>query len=368
MTTLDQEAPRARAQLAAAAPSARERYFDFEQGISIRAVIAISVLAGLLARGLAPALPGLAVGMESFIAVASRLAAVLSMVAVAGALSASARLTARLFGDIDIDVPYRVIVVPAGICASMLAVAAVFRSLNAELNLVLAFASAGPVLVAAPLLLRRVETRAAGLVFVLTGAAGLVHVLGRAVAVHAADEANVSVFRLAQWTETLASLVDIATIGLVAAYVVARSSQRARVALGVCALLGLALAVVATRGTEPESPWWQVLAGRVLDQFLRNPDPFLPGLLRYVIEVATLFFVAVTLVLKRQLGQIGVLLAACLAGRAAADIPIPALLLLLAALLAPQAVAAATAGRPSSARADDQRPENDHEIGHGSEK
>jgi hypothetical protein len=321
---------------------------DLERGASIRTVIGLAMVSGLLARGLAPALPGLAVGMESSIAVAARIAAVLSLVAVAGALAASARLTARTFADTSLDATYRFMAVPAGLCVGVLAVASIFQNLNPELCLVLAFAATGPVLLAAPMALRRPEYRAAGLVLSMTGGAGLLHVLGRAIALHAAEEASVSGFRLSQWIETIATVVDVTTLGLVGTYLARRASRRARWILGGLGLVLFGLVLAASKGAQPDSAWWQVLAGRTLDQFLRNPDPFLPRVLRHAIEVSGLLLAGVSLAASGAAGRVGTLFAACLMGRGAADIPMPALILLLAGLLVPFPIAASKPKPPAS--------------------
>lgn len=335
MTTVDHEAARAEKQRLAEPRSEGARTAFFEHGVPVRAVVALVVLANLLARGFAPALPGLAVGIESYIALAGRVAAVLSMVAVAGALAAMARLTARSFDTSRLDVPYRVMAVPGAICASVLAVAAVFQGLSPNLSLVLAFATAGPLLLAAPLALRRAETRAAGLVLALAGAAGLLHVVGRAVALHAAEEASVTGFRVAQWLETFATVIDVSTLGVVGAYVWRRSSTRTRAVLCATLLAGLFVVFVASGAREPDAPWWRVLPGRMLDQFLRNPAPFIPEIVLYAVEVTSLALVVVALALHARLGAVSALFAACIAGRAAADIPVPALSLLLAGLMTP---------------------------------
>jgi len=312
-----------------------ERRIDLERGASVKTVIGLTIVSGLLARGLAPALPGLAVGMEGSIAIAARIAAVLSMVAVAGALAASARLTAQTFADSSIDASFRFMAVPAGVCVGVLAVASIFQGLNPELSLVLALAATGPVLLAAPMALRLPQHRSAGLVLAMAGGAGLLHVLGRAIALHSAEEASVGGFRLAQGIETFATLIDVSSLGLIGTYLVRRASKRARWILGSSAVALLGLVVAASKGAQPDSAWWQVLAGRTLDQILRNPEPFLPRVLRYAIEAAGFLLAGLSLAAGGASSRIGTLFAACLVGRASADIPIPALILLLAGLLGP---------------------------------
>jgi hypothetical protein len=104
------------------------------------------------------------------------------------------------------------------------------------------------------------------------------------------------------------------------------------------------------------------LLGRGLERLSREQSSILPLAFSHLLNAGALLTAAAALVSG---GELGLVLAACLAARAALDIPIPALMLQLAALYLPLlralptakiAAAAAAAGPTASGVATDAVP------------
>jgi hypothetical protein len=112
--------------------------------------------------------------------------------------------------------------------------------------------------------------------------------------------------------------------------------------------------VIAMRGSAPGASTLSVLLDRALEKLARDQSSLFPPAMTHVLNVGALLAALVALFGKT--GDLGVVLAACLAARAALDIPIPALMLEMGALYLPFAratgggvTASAAAASPPSA-------------------
>jgi hypothetical protein len=96
-------------------------------------------------------------------------------------------------------------------------------------------------------------------------------------------------------------------------------------------------------GAEDAQPWRLVVA-RALDALTAHPDPFIGSAVRYFAELSAVLVAAVALWVRRPEG-VGASLAFALLARVSGDVPVCALMLMLAAL---SAVAASLTPPPSS--------------------
>jgi hypothetical protein len=98
--------------------------------------------------------------------------------------------------------------------------------------------------------------------------------------------------------------------------------------------------VLALRSSAPGSSTLSVLLGRGLEKLGRDQTSLLPTAFSHLLNIGALL--AATAALASGGGELGLVLAACLAARGALDIPIPALLLELGALYLPFVRSAST--------------------------
>jgi hypothetical protein len=93
----------------------------------------------------------------------------------------------------------------------------------------------------------------------------------------------------------------------------------------------------AIRGSELSASMWQVVAARSLAELTRHPTPLLTPPVRFALELGVLATTLVVLLSRRRGHAIHALIAFALVARGATDIPALALMLTLAALIAPLA-------------------------------
>ncbi|HKO47658.1 MAG TPA: hypothetical protein VJV79_08040, partial [Polyangiaceae bacterium] len=138
-----------------------------------------AILATIVGRGIAPAIPGLAVGIAPFITLSGRVAAFLSQLVAAGGVAAAIRLAGGALRLPKLDLGYRLVALPGSAIVIALVMAAWARPLAPELCRMMALAAIAASLSAALASLRVSETRASGLVLGAAGSSGLAHLLAR---------------------------------------------------------------------------------------------------------------------------------------------------------------------------------------------
>lgn len=303
-----------------------------ENGVPLRAVVGLGLVASLLGRCLSPALPGLMVGMEPVIVWSGRVTSLLTLLAATGIVAGLARMVTAIVGAPRAPLVARLVVVPAVSLGCVLLLFASFRPLEPLLALLLGLSAALVGGLSARHTLSDRHQRAGAIVLGLTSFAGLVHVLSRKLTQDASDAANLAAFRSAQWVETLGLLLDLLGLSLALVWL-RRRAQHGRLLVvlvlglaGVCVVLGM-------RGSLPGASPVSVLLGRALEKLARDQSSLLPQSFTHLLGVGA-FFTAAAALLGGG-GELGLVLAACLTARAALDIPIPALLLELGALYLP---------------------------------
>jgi hypothetical protein len=317
-----------------------------ESGVPLRIVVALGLAASLLARFISPALPGLMVGIEKAIVWTARLTSLLTLLAATGLVAGLLRMVTALVSSARAPLVARVVAVPAVSLGCMLLLFASFRPLEPLLALLLGI-SAGVVgvLSARHSLVDR-QKRAGALVLGLISLSGLVHVLSRKLTQDASDAANLTAFRSAQWVETFALLVDLVALSLSLVWLRRRAARGRMLVPLVLVLSGIAV-VFGLRGSLPNAGTISVLLGRGFEKLGRDQSSLFPSSLSHLLGLGSLLTAAAALAAGG--GEVGLVLAACLAARSALDIPIPALMLELAALYLPLLPSPQVPRQPSEA-------------------
>ena len=301
-----------------------------DSGVPLRVVVALGLAASLLARCLAPALRGVA--GDNAIIWTSRAASLLTLLAATGLVAGIARISAAIVGSPRAPLVARLVVVPAVSLGCMLLLFASFRPLEPFLALLLGISAAMVGSLSARHTVAERDKRASSLVLGLMSSAGLVHVLARKLTQDASDAANLAQFRTAQWIETLGLTLDLLALGLALTWL-QRRVPRGR--LLVPLVLGAAAVSVALslRGSAPGASAISVLLGSALKELGRDQVSLLPVSFSYLLSAGSVL--AAWAALFGGGGELGLVLAACLAARSSLDVPIPALMLELGALYLP---------------------------------
>ena len=294
-----------------------------------------ALLATVVGRGIAPAIPGLAVGIASVIVLSGRVAAFLSQLVAAGGVAAAVRLGAAALRSARLDLGYRLIALPGGAIVIALVMAAWARPLEPDMCRTMALAAIATALAGAVANLRVTETRAAGLVLGSAGFSGLLHLLARELVSRAAEHLDNTSLHWAVAVATLATLLDLIALGLTLTYL--GRGERRKVLLTVAYVLvpAFALGAFAAHGSAPGAGIARVLAERTLAQLSRAPAAALPSALRFAITTALLTAAGLCVLKPGEHSKTSVVLSLSLLSLGAPDMPLPALWLVVATLLAP---------------------------------
>jgi hypothetical protein len=290
--------------------------------------VALGLSASLLARCVAPALRGVA--GDNAIIWASRAAALLTLLAATGLVAGVARLATAIVGSQRAPL-LRLVAVPMVSLSCLLLLFASFRPLEPFLALLLGISAAIVGSLAARQAVAEREKRAGSLVLGLIASGGLVHVLSRKLTQDASEAANLAAFRTAQWIETLGLGLDLLALGLALTWLQRRMARGRWLVPLVLAVAGLCV-VLSLRGAAPGASAISVLLSTGLKELGRDQASLLPVALSHLLSAGALLTTWVALFGG---GELGLVLAACLAARSSLDIPIPALLLELGALYLP---------------------------------
>lgn len=306
----------------------------------MRALAGIALAATVLSRGVAPAIPGLSVGIERFIVLSDRCAALLTQLAAAGGVAVACQLALEALRSPRLELGLRLVGLPASAIVVALVMAAWSRPLDPQLCRTLALAGVATAAASALSALHDTERRAAALVLALTSGSALLHLGARELALRAIEAMSASSFRWSSRVATLAVVTDLAVLALTGLYLSAKNLRK--LALGGAGVLALTLglAAFAHRGSAPGAGAGSVLAARTLGQLSRAPLPILPEVVRFALLLGVPIVAALALLQASGRARSGTVMALCLLSLGAPDVPLPALWLVLAALLCPSFVPA----------------------------
>ncbi len=307
-------------------------------GISLPTLTQAALLATVICRGVAPAIPGLAVGIERFIVISAQVSAFLSHLVAAGGVTAAIVLAIGALRQHKLDLTFRLLALPGGAIVIALVLAAWVRPLEPELCRMVAFAAIATAVAGAVASLRVSETRASGLGLACASASGLAHLLARELVSRAAERMDSASLHMATAVATLAALFDLLTLGVTLAYL--GQGNRRRIAISAAWVLvpALFLGWFAAHGSAPGAGVARVLAERALTLLSRVPAAALPVALRFAITAALLVAAGICVFKPSARGKTSVVLALGLLSLGAPDMPLPALWLVVAALLSPKQI------------------------------
>jgi hypothetical protein len=299
----------------------------------LRALGALALVSAFLARGLAPALPGTRAGIGTWITLTERTSAVLSGWLLVAAVVIATWLLLGALRERGLGVVYRLAMVPASAAIITLVMASLRKTLEPEMALVLGMTAGVVALASTPVGLVSPRTRAAALVLGLEGAATIAHVNARSVAMRASEQAMTHTFELARGISTVAFALDVAAIGIATLWVVWPKWRSGVVVVAALFAVASVLTWGALEGSRPGAATWQVLASRTLAEMTREPSPLVLPFLRYLVEPFAVGLAAWVLFGRRRSTAVYVATALVLTSRANTDIPLLALLMVLASLL-----------------------------------
>jgi hypothetical protein len=222
---------------------------------------------------------------------------------------------------------------PASAIVVALVMAAWARPLEPQLCRALALAGVATASTAALSAFPDRDRRAGALVLALASGSALMHLFAREVALF--EVSTPRVVHLSPLLATFAVVLDAGTLALTGVYLSERKSRRLALGGGGVLVLSLALSWLAHRGALPGAGAASVLAARALAQLSLAPRPALPELVRFMLLLGTLLVAALALGQRAERARNGTVMALCLLSLGAPDVPLPALWLVLAALLCP---------------------------------
>jgi hypothetical protein len=307
---------------------------------------AVALLASWLGRSIFPAMVGAATGLAPWIERTQRVAGLLSQLVAAGGVAFSLRAVALTFGRTWLGIGYRMVVIPAATAAAVLIMAATGRVLEEDLNSVLVVAAITTAAASASVAVVAPATRALGFALALTALGGALDFAGIHLSQSAIDHVSPVTYRAATILTTLGFAVEVLLVSMAFGWLAARRSGRAIVLSLLSVVLVFAWGIALRGAARPGASAWLVVVARAVTSLLRAPSPLVPSAARLVLEAASSVGAVAALAAARR-APLAPLLALCLIARGALDIPLPALMLVVAALAVPASVTSALRQRAS---------------------
>jgi hypothetical protein len=311
-------------------PSTRDQMV----GMPVVVLGLLALVASLSGRLLAPALFGAATGIERWIQVTHITANLASPVVAVGGVAFTLRAVGVTLTKSSLGIAYRMLVIPAAIATSAVLMAAVARVLDPPLVSVLAVSALVTAGMGVPVALAQPATRAVGMVLALTALSGAFDFAGVRLSLWAVDRLSANEFRLAAALVTCGFVLEVLLVAVAFACLAYRRPVRTAIFTAATIVLTLAVAWTAHAGTQPYSSTAPVVVARAVSELLRPPAPLVPNPVRLTLEMASLVAVVGSLVLAKK-SPPAALIALCLLARGSLDVPIPALLLVVAAIAVP---------------------------------
>jgi hypothetical protein len=293
--------------------------------------------ATLVARGLAPALPGSRSGITVWIERSDQLGAFLSQLLALYGLLLGTWLVLATARARHLPGWYRTTAVPVAAAVMVFTALATGNPLRPWWTVWLGVGTALFAVAAAARALRRTETRAAGFVLGATALGALLDIVGRVVAVRASEQALAALFNLGRVIATASFTCKVTSLLLVALWLAARRWRSAAIVLVI--LLGglVAVSVGVSHASEADATWWMVLVSRALGGLMRHPAPLVAPAFRSMVELSLVVGAVAVLCARRPPRPLLASVALALVSRGATDVPLCAMLLTVAALMAPLA-------------------------------
>jgi hypothetical protein len=172
------------------------------------------------------------------------------------------------------------------------------------------------------------------MVLALTALSGAFDFAGVRMSLWAVDRLSATEFRIAAALVTLGFALEVLLVAVAFACLAYRRPVRTAIFTAATIVLTLAVAWTVHVGTQSLAPTAPVVVARAVSELLRPPAPLVPPAVRLTLEMASLVAVVASLVLARR-SPPAALIALCLLARGSLDVPIPALLLVVASIAVP---------------------------------
>lgn len=315
-------------------PDARVRNADPRETIALALAI-IFWIATCTAQVVAPALLGWKSGIGVWIARIEHAAALLSQLALVGGSTFAFWMLLMVLRESRIGIGFRIGAAPLAAAIITSAIAASTQHLAALLSLGLSLMVGFLALAAAWSTAQSTQSRGLGLALGLVGLGAGFATMSRLLALRASAEALTSMFLVSRTLATATHMLGIAAFVIGALWACHGRRTRGLFVVGIPILLGLFAATATHLSATSGGDSWLVLFGRFGFELGRNPFPLLPTFLRQTGD-AMLLLGSGTVLLgggRSALGRSALCLA--LLPRGGTDIPLLALALALASLLAP---------------------------------
>jgi hypothetical protein len=310
--------------------------WDPPLGLPLALFCGFALLASCLGRSIFPAMFGAATGISPWIDRTQHVASVMSQIVAAGGVAFALRAVVVTFSRTSLGIGYRMVTIPAATASAVLTMAATGRVLEPKLASALVVAALTTALCSAAVAIVTPATRAVGLALGLTAVAGSFDFAGIRVSQAAIENFSPGAYKLASALMTAGFALEVLLVSLVFGWLSARRGLRALVLAFASLSLVMVWGLVLRGAVQPGASTWQIVVARAVTSWLRAPSPLVPSAARLVLEAASTVGVVAALAVSRKV-PLAPLVALCLLARGSTDIPIPALLLVVAALAVPPA-------------------------------
>jgi len=304
------------------------------QGVPVALLAGLALVATAFGRLLSPALFGSATGLDRWIMAAQALGNVSSQAVAAGGVAFALRAVGVTLSRGGLGIAFRMVVIPAAVATSALAMIATGRVLEPQLGSALAVTSLVSAAGGAPIALYFPASRGLGIVLALTALSGAIDFAGLSLASAAVENGSATGYTVAGGFMTVGFVLELLLIAVAAGFVTGGSRRRGLILAVVSTLLSLALVVTMRSAFRLGASTAEVVVARAASALLHGPPPFVPPAARLVLEVGSLVAAAGGIFAARR-SPFAPLMALCLTARGAPDVPIPALLLVVAGIAVP---------------------------------
>jgi hypothetical protein len=292
----------------------------------------------VVARGVEPSILGWRAGIQRLIERIELTSAVLGQLSVAAGSLLALQLLISTLIESNLNVFYRIAIAPLSAGIVTLVMASATKPLPLPLVVALAALSGMMALAATVPTLLADHTRATGLVLGIAGTVALLGVLMRTLALYASIAALAGLFRATQWLATGVLLVELAACVIAGIWLAKRRWTGAAIVGGVLVVTALVWTWISLHAALSGSGF-DILASKSLNALARNPRP-LGSPFVILAQVALILLCApVAAFLRHDRPYARSAIAFALLTFGGTDIPVLALGLTIAALLAPLAAA-----------------------------
>jgi len=133
---------------------------------------------------------------------------------------------------------------------------------------------------------------------------------------------------------TLGFVLELGLLVVAIAFVTAGNRVRAAVLGGLSALFAAGLVYMLHAAGGANASTTEIVLARAANALLRSPPPFVPAAARLMLETGG-FIAALAALFMTRKAPLAPLVALCLTARGSPDVPIPALLLVVAGIAVP---------------------------------